>query len=1034
MARKRNRSKRKDYRKGGRVKYAHGGRPSRRDYESGDEYQVALEQWRNDPAHQGTSKAPVKPAVSTPVQQPVQQPTPVQQPPQRQTPFREFDPADRDLRETIGDIAPKLGRATTPSTVGTITPAAPASSRPSTYLNVKTPPLTSKIDNVLGSMSSVQDVSQVPAGEGAVSQMLTDKAVTSFQNKNFLDAFKDVVVEAGPVIGASILTNSAGPIVKEVLTKGPKTIGSYIAAIGASLKGIFTDKELAAQQQSIMEAAVETGYSAEQIAKAAQEQKELLKNLAPEGYFDKQRTDRPAKGSGAQGMASSKAESQVSIPEALGAFSISPSAYLYGGVGSSFEASRDAYTESGQYDIDKAAKDAAFDAMRAAKGESIPRTQEETQQLVAEQRARIGAELAGGTMSPAATTTLSPAVQQAGQIGQANQAGQDLEDGEIGLPYEAPDVGDNTSRQKALDIIEGRGQGPQIPDPSMVQAGPDATTMQMGEIDPITGQQITAPTLAPAVQAQATQADAPTAITPTTMEAAQVTAQEAVPVATGDIGDKSLAQAAQVDQVAPIEAVEVEIPQGALAERVVGTLSPNAIAVAAQAAGTTLSRVTRAKKQLRNAGISEQAITDLGNDPEALEDRLMDLTEQERGVIGNLPEEALVSNQLDSLLKGMESGEIPTWANPAVAAVEQMLAQRGLSASTVGRDNLFNAIIQSAVPIAQSNAQAIQANVAQTRDIESRQELFNAQARQQTALQNANNVFKLDLAQFSADQQTSLANSKYLQTVSLTEANLEQQAAIQNATITARMNLADADFYQKAQIQNAQAFLGMDMANLNNQQQSNVLTAQMKQQAMLSNQAATNAARQFNATSENQTQQFMTGLAAEIDKFNSQQATSMSQFNAQVENANNALRFNVEADVERANAAMATEINKFNAQVAFNREQWNKQNAQTVEQSNIAWRRQANTINTAAANQVSMQNAMNAFNLNNQSLSFLWQELRDQATFNFQRYENEENRKAELYAQAIANEGQSAGDWQKNINSVGTLIQSMFGTVKIQGS
>ena len=42
MARKRYKKKRADYRKGGRVKYAHGGRPSRRDYEAGDEYQVAL--------------------------------------------------------------------------------------------------------------------------------------------------------------------------------------------------------------------------------------------------------------------------------------------------------------------------------------------------------------------------------------------------------------------------------------------------------------------------------------------------------------------------------------------------------------------------------------------------------------------------------------------------------------------------------------------------------------------------------------------------------------------------------------------------------------------------------------------------------------------------------------------------------------------------------------------------------------------------------------------------------------------------------
>ena len=53
---------------------------------------------------------------------------------------------------------------------------------------------------------------------------------------------------------------------------------------------------------------------------------------------------------------------------------------------------------------------------------------------------------------------------------------------------------------------------------------------------------------------------------------------------------------------------------------------------------------------------------------------------------------------------------------------------------------------------------------------------------------------------------------------------------------------------------NAQAFLQMDMQNLNNQQQANVLRAQQQQQRLLSNQAATNAARQFNAQSENQTQ------------------------------------------------------------------------------------------------------------------------------------------------------------------------------------
>ena len=51
-----------------------------------------------------------------------------------------------------------------------------------------------------------------------------------------------------------------------------------------------------------------------------------------------------------------------------------------------------------------------------------------------------------------------------------------------------------------------------------------------------------------------------------------------------------------------------------------------------------------------------------------LEARLADFSEAERGIIEGLPEEALVSNQLDSLLNGIEEGEIPTWARPAVAS------------------------------------------------------------------------------------------------------------------------------------------------------------------------------------------------------------------------------------------------------------------------------------------------------------------------------------------------------------------------------
>ena len=150
-----------------------------------------------------------------------------------------------------------------------------------------------------------------------------------------------------------------------------------------------------------------------------------------------------------------------------------------------------------------------------------------------------------------------------------------------------------------------------------------------------------------------------------------------------------LAEAAGVKEVPAIDAAEVVVEKGALQKRVVGTISESAKVEAAKVAGTTLAKLTRAKKQLRNAGLSEEDIAELGNDPQALEDRLLDFTEEERGIVEGLPEEALVSTQMNQLLEGIENDEIPSWASPAVAAVEQMLAARGLTASSVGYFSSF---------------------------------------------------------------------------------------------------------------------------------------------------------------------------------------------------------------------------------------------------------------------------------------------------------------------------------------------------------
>lgn len=199
-------------------------------------------------------------------------------------------------------------------------------------------------------------------------------------------------------------------------------------------------------------------------------------------------------------------------------------------------------------------------------------------------------------------------------------------------------------------------------------------------------------------------------------------------------------------------------------------------------------------------------------------------------VVRNSPPEAYIREQLNTLMAGMSDGEVPAWAQPAVAAAESQLAARGMSNSSVARTELFNAIIQSAMPIAQGDAATAQ----------------------QTFLANLNN---------------------------------EQQAVMFNAAQNANMDMQNASYLQKAQATNAQAFLQMDFANMTNEQRTREINQQAKQQALLTDTAAKNAARQFNATSAMQTEQFMTSLTAQVNESNAARRQATSQFNVNAENA-----------------------------------------------------------------------------------------------------------------------------------------------------
>ena len=66
-----------------------------------------------------------------------------------------------------------------------------------------------------------------------------------------------------------------------------------------------------------------------------------------------------------------------------------------------------------------------------------------------------------------------------------------------------------------------------------------------------------------------------------------------------------------------------------------------------------------------------------------------------------------------------------------------------------------------------------------------------------------------------------------------------------------------------------------------------------------------------------------------------------------------------------------------------------------------------NTANTAGQNAVNQANAMNSFNMSNQGLSFLWQEMRDSAKWEYESAQNYEERQANITIAALGNEAAS---------------------------
>ena len=435
------------------------------------------------------------------------------------------------------------------------------------------------------------------------------------------------------------------------------------------------------------------------------------------------------------------------------------------------------------------------------------------------------------------------------------------------------------------------------------------------------------------------------------------------------------------------EAITGEAPIGNAAQ--IGGI-PTMAAATMQAVTGKERTVAAADMMAVVANIPEDITAAITQDPATVEAQLDSGADPSvTAAVAALPVEALVSTQMEGLLAGMEDGETPAWARPAVAAIEAQMARRGLSASTVGRDALFNAIIQSALPMAQSNAQALQQRAQQNLSNEQQANLASAQNTMQVRMQNLANrqtaasqtaemAQQIKVQQGSFDQQAVMTSAQQQQDTSMANAQMaqqraqqvsaqNQQAAIAELNTNAQMDLAnlqaesarsgkqmDADQQARLQTYNAQVSRTMRKADLQQDMEKANLSTGL--QVELANLSEKNVASRDSMSAVNQER--LTRLSTLVD-FKKTNATLAQQMD--LANMSNEQQINMAELAERAatDTANFTEDNRFELQRLQTYAQFMSQNtelAQQTELANFTASEKINLANLMAENQASSEN------------------------------------------------------------------------------
>jgi len=232
-----------------------------------------------------------------------------------------------------------------------------------------------------------------------------------------------------------------------------------------------------------------------------------------------------------------------------------------------------------------------------------------------------------------------------------------------------------------------------------------------------------------------------------------------------------------------------------------------------------------------------------------------------------------------------------------------------------------------------------------------------------------------------------------------------------DASIYAQFQQQNLSNRQQAEITNAANLLTADIKELDIRQQTAVLNTQNRVQSLFTDAAEINASRKFNATSQNQTDQFFSNLQQAVNLNNASQRTAISQFNAGQANA----------------------ISQFNVNTARAKDEFYSRNQLAIAQANAVFRRQVNTANTAAINASNQFNATNILNRSNTALNNLVQLARDEADYIYQSGQNDMQRQNNLAVATLQAEAsvraKKEGSGGSFLGAAGSILGKVFANI-----